>query len=277
MTLLFIAAVLPVIILCSFIYKKDSHREPFSLLMKIFIYGFLLVFPVLFVELALEALFELEENANAIMIFIHTFVTVAIVEEGFKWLITKKYGYDNKEFDEVYDIIVYAVFASLGFACVENIIYVFSYGLLNALLRALLSIPGHMCFAVVMGYFLAQAKTAQINGNQDLVKKNMMFSLLLPSLFHTIYDTLLAVKTDSAIILFFVFDITMVVMCFKTVNRTAKLQQNLDKQIKSGSIANNQGEIQTKIDYSNAKFCPLCGKLIIQGSNFCHHCGFKLK
>ena len=60
------------------------------------------------------------------------------------------------------NIIVYAVFSSLGFACIENILYVLSGGVGIAILRAILSVPGHMCFGVIMGYFLSQAKVNQV-------------------------------------------------------------------------------------------------------------------
>ena len=57
--------------------------------------------------------------------FIYVFLFVALIEEGSKFLMTYILGYNNKEFDEVYDMIVDASFVSLGFAFYENLIYIF--------------------------------------------------------------------------------------------------------------------------------------------------------
>src|SRR5699024_1610425 len=57
-----------------------------------------------------------------------------------------------------YDGIVYAVSISLGFATVENIIYVLVHGIEFALTRALFPVTSHALFGVVMGYDYGKAK-----------------------------------------------------------------------------------------------------------------------
>lgn len=47
---LIIMAITPVIMLCSYIYRKDANKEPMSLLMKIFFLGFIMSIPVIIVE-----------------------------------------------------------------------------------------------------------------------------------------------------------------------------------------------------------------------------------
>ena len=112
MQYLLVAAVLPIVILCLFVYKKDPHHEPGGLLAKIFAFGFFSAIPIVIVEMVLDKLFPTEDVSSFILLFINIFISVALVEEGFKWMVTLLFGYRNKEFDEVYDIIVYAVFAS---------------------------------------------------------------------------------------------------------------------------------------------------------------------
>ena len=143
MEFLLYAAIIPIIGLGYYIYKKDTHKEPSGLLAKIFGFGCLTVIPVFICELILSKLFPYKGVANGIILFINVFISIGLVEEGFKWIVTKRYGYNSDSFDEIYDIIVYAVFASLGFACIENILYVFSGGLVTAITRALLAVPGH--------------------------------------------------------------------------------------------------------------------------------------
>ncbi len=282
MQYLLVAAVLPIYLLCLFVYKKDPHHEPFKLLAKIFIFGFISAIPILFFEVLLGIVFPTDDISNFILIFINVFISVALVEEGFKWLVTLFFGYKNKEFDEIYDIIVYAVFASLGFACIENIIYVFINGIGNAILRALLSVPGHMCFGVIMGYFLAQAKVGRINKSQSVYTKNMFLSILLPTLAHTIYDALLFYVEYNAlfIIVFFMFDVALVVICLLTISKVSKIQQNLDNNLNTGMITTTDtGELVfTPLNSVKEEihYCPLCGNGV-NGCSYCSRCGFKIK
>ena len=282
MEILLAAAVLPVIALCYYIYKKDVNREPGNILRKLFIFGFLSAIPIIIVELFLDNFFATEGLKSFLLIFVNTFISVALVEEGFKWIITKIFGYDNKEFDEVYDIIVYAVFASLGFACIENILYVFTNGLGNAIMRALTSIPGHTCFAVIMGYYFSKAKINHISGNKSLYTRNLIFSILVPCLFHAMYDAIIfyavAVESSLFVLLFFVFDIVMIILCFNIVKKTSKVQQRLIQNVNEGNItstANGQIEYHPT-EQQTIHFCPLCGRNV-DGYNFCPVCGFKVR
>lgn len=244
MMFLVVAAIIPIIGLCFFVYHKDKNREPLGLLIGIFLLGFIAVFPILVCELVFGAFFPMNTNSGFIPIFFNVLFGVAIYEEGFKWLITKFLGYNNKQFDEVYDIIVYSVFSSLGFACFENILYVLQNGLGNAVMRALLAVPGHTCFAISMGYFLSKAKVNQINGNRSLYSRNMVLSIIVPILLHTIYDALLfnfgEVSTVGSLLIkvlpFIIFYSAMVISCFITVDKTAKIQENLSLNIRNGVI-----------------------------------------
>ena len=279
--ILFYAAVIPVIVLCYFIYAKDANREPGKLLAKIFAFGFFSAIPVVLVELLLGKVFSTEGVTDIFTIFVNVFISIALVEESFKWLITKVLTYNDREFDEVYDIIVYSVFASLGFACIENILYVLGGGLHTAILRAILSIPGHMCFGVIMGYFFAQAKLADANGNKGLQMRNLIFSILMPALAHTIYDALLfatsATENGILFVLFLLFDIAMVVVCFITVSKVSKMQQKINQNMATGVIEiNPAGTIQYSGTPEEKNFCPICGQPA-KGFNYCNSCGYKLK
>lgn len=278
---LLLAAVLPVVFLCFYIYKKDVNKEPKGMLAKIFIFGMLICIPVIILELLVGSVIDPKEGDSVIYIFIGTFISVAFIEELFKWLVVKGFGYNSKNFDEVYDVIVYAVFASLGFACLENIGYVFENGFGVAILRALLSVPGHMCDGVLMGYYLSKAKVNSLNGNNSLAKKNMMLSLLIPSIAHTIFDACLT-ASSFYLIIFLVFHIAMVVYCFITVNKMSKIQQNININVQEGNIV---GDTNGNVLYNTSniigeqkevKFCPICGKNV-SGFNFCPSCGFKVK
>lgn len=278
---LFIAAILPVIFLCFYIYKKDINKEPKGMLAKIFIFGILICIPVIILELLVGSVLEAQEGDSLIYIFICTFLGIAIIEEFFKWLVVRIFGYNSNNFDEIYDVIVYAVFASLGFACLENICYVFNHGFDVAVLRAFLSVPGHMCDGVLMGYYLSKAKVNSLNGNSSLSKKNMILSLLVPTIAHTIFDACLTAGSFYLLV-FLVFHISLVIYCFITVNKMSKIQQNITTNVREGNIVgDSQGNVMYNTsniigEQSEVNFCPICGKSV-KGFNFCPSCGFKLK
>ena len=284
-------AVLPVVLLGLFIYMKDTNKEPFPLLAKIFLLGVIMAIPVVIAEIIFGVFFNTDGVTNFILIFIYVFLSVGLIEEGAKFIVTKFIGYDDKEFDEIYDIIVYSAFASLGFACIENILYVFNYGLGVAISRALLSVPGHLCFGVLMGYFLAMAKINSINNNKNLYYRNMILSLLVPTLIHTMYDALIiaASNLESTVLflLFIIFDVNMVIVCFITVSMISKMQVAVKKNIIPNMPVNNpvqqpvQPVVQTvpqniQSTQQTMLYCPICGRYT--GNDvFCGRCGYKLK
>ena len=270
-------AVLPVIVLGFYIYKKDNNKEPEGLLTKIFLLGVLTCVPVVICEMIAGNFFDTDDSTiGFIPMFINVFFGVGLIEEFFKWLVTKKVGYNSKEYDEVYDIIVYSVFASLGFACLENILYVFSNGIGTAIMRALLSVPGHACFGVIMGYFLSKAKLNELHGNHATSKTNLILSIVMPSLVHTMYDALLFDGGDMNILIFFVFDIIMVIYCFSLVKRMSSIQYNvslLTGQSMTSSAVKEQVQVQDNTK-NMIQVCPICKRKYMKGSS-CPSCGYK--
>lgn len=273
--ILLIFAVVPVAALGYFIYSADKNKEPASLLTKIFFLGFGSALPILIVELLVSSFFPTENQSSFLITFVNTFFGVAIIEESFKWLVAKKVGYDGKHFDEIYDIIVYTVFSSLGFACIENILFVFSYGVGVALSRAIFTIPGHTCFGVVMGCFLARAKLSSVNNNHSLYNRNLILSILLPTLLHTFYDALIFYGLTSY---FMIFDIIMFISCFIAVKNMSKAQQAISVNIEKNNIVTDKGQITvtSNMNIQDINYCPVCGNHV-HGSNYCGICGYKLK
>lgn len=177
-----LAAIAPGIALLSYIYLKDRYEsEPVLMVVRMFIFGALLVFPTMVLQrsIVLEA-----PHQN----WIFTFIISAGIEEFVKWFLLIQLIYRSSYFDEPYDGIVYAVAISLGFATLENVIYaLFDYSSFASLLfRAFLPVSGHALFAVFMGYQLGKAKFRPQQKNRYL-----LFSLLQPIAWHGVFDFIL--------------------------------------------------------------------------------------
>jgi RsiW-degrading membrane proteinase PrsW (M82 family) len=195
--LLLAAALAPSAALLYYFYARDKYeKEPRKLLLKAFLLGGGLVVPVLFVEMTLNV-FDLA-STNLIAVGYTAFVVAGLVEESFKYLLFFLLVWKNREFDEMYDGIIYAVFISLGFATVENIAYVLSTDFSTAILRSFTAVPAHALFAVAMGYYLGMAKFVKPQYKQNYIR----LGFIVPILLHGIYDFILFSQRIYLLVLF---------------------------------------------------------------------------
>lgn len=232
-------AALPVLGVLYYVNKKDLSKEPRSLLRKIFIYGCLSSISVLFLEMFMDYFVPVDGVTNPGQMFTNVFLGIALIEEGMKLSGVMLLAMKNVEFDCRYDAIVYCVYSSLGFAFVENFLYVMSSivsgGVLTTVIgRAIFSIPGHAMFGVIMGYFIGKAKEAKIKKSAGYTG-NVVLALVMPMLVHTIYDWALMMSTASGylgnntnsvlyialFILSFIFAISIALVL---INRTAQIK-----------------------------------------------------
>jgi RsiW-degrading membrane proteinase PrsW (M82 family) len=173
------AGIAPGVALLSYFYLKDEYdSEPVSMVVRTFIFGSLLVFPIMFIQ------YVLTEEQLILSSLIQSFMVASLLEEFFKWFILFFIAYKHVEFDEIYDGIVYGASVSLGFATAENIIYLFAHGVDIAMGRALLPVSSHALFGVIMGYYLGKSKFTF-----GKVKKRFLYlSLLIPFVLHGLYN-----------------------------------------------------------------------------------------
>ena len=106
----------------------------------------------------------------------------------------------NKNFNERFDGIVYAVFISLGFALVENIMYVIQGGASVGLIRALTAVPAHALFGVVMGYYIGIARFSGVHRADYIIR-----ALMWPIILHGFYDYCLMSGKPILMLLFIPF------------------------------------------------------------------------
>ena len=182
------AALAPGIALMAYFYLKDRYEsEPIHMVIRLFVCGALVVYPLMVVQRMLVLAF----GENSILF---SFGYSAGMEEAVKWFILYLFIFRHVEFDEPYDGIVYSVAVALGFASVENVVYaIYSYSSFAQLIgRALLPVSGHALFGVVMGYYVGLAKFRPKYRTLFIV-----VSLLMPVLYHGLFDYILLKFTDT--------------------------------------------------------------------------------
>ena len=181
-------ALIPVIVLISYIYFHDKHeREPPGMLIGAFILGILSVIPALIFTAGWEQLGFIR-TAGTLNTLFYAFIVVALSEESAKYLMMRFFLYRRKAFNEPYDGIMYMVMIGMGFAALENLLYVFGQASFSQSLavggwRAITAIPAHGAFAVMMGFFAGKAKYSK-SASWLLLPAG----LLLAVLFHGAYD-----------------------------------------------------------------------------------------
>lgn len=227
-------SLLPGFVLAVYLYNKDKEKEPIGLLIKLFFGGILSCLMVILVNSLVSFLpifTDDIENLNILELLINVFVGIAFVEEFCKWIIVHKFSYNHEEFDEFYDMIIYSSFVSLGFACFENIFYVFEGGISTGIVRAVLAVPGHVCDAIFMGYYLGLAKIADLAGNKKVKNKNMILSILIPMTFHGIYDFCLMSNSWILFIVFIIFIIALYIASVKKVRKISSIEEKIVKRL----------------------------------------------
>ena len=253
-SILFFLAALPVVIILIIVYSKDRKKEPFSLLLQFFLLGIVSCFLVIGLSDILGIFLpfmELTKSSTFLDILLYSFIGVALVEELCKWIMVYFKGYNNKEFDEIYDIMVYSVFVSLGFAFFENIIYVFgTKNFITALMRALSAVPGHACDAIFMGYYLCLAKELHVKENNQLEKRNIALSIIIPTILHGIYDYCLMSNIKILVYVFIIFIIILYTISIRKLNEISSTSFNINKK---------------------NKFCYNCGAKV--EGHICSKCG----
>jgi len=173
-------AVAPGIAICLYFFYKDIYnREPKLNLIMSFIFGMAAIIPAIYIE----SYFSFTADGTVAGVAFFSYVIVAFTEEFCKFIGLRFYAFRQKSFDEPLDGIIYGVLVSMGFATIENLLYVLKaadvgQGLEVGVRRMLLSVPAHATFGVVMGYFVGRAKFETKNSLPLLVAGIVSAALL---------------------------------------------------------------------------------------------------
>lgn len=209
-------ALAPVFIILFYIYVRDKYeKEPLSLLIKLLIFGGLITIPVIFIERALSNFYG--GPGGLVDAGYRAFIVAGSTEEAFKFIALYWLTWKHTELNERFDGIVYAVFISLGFAAVENILYVYEYGASVGYLRAFTAVPAHAVFGVVMGFYFALARFSR--KNQFIF---LLLALLIPVCLHGFYDFILMSEHPSLMLLFIPYLIWLLYFARKKMHTSSE-------------------------------------------------------
>ncbi len=211
-----LAALAPAIILAMIIIRKDKQQpEPIGWLLVATVLGALAGPAVLLLHYLGLPDIPIDSYLSA---FLTSFINAAIPEEVFKFLALLLIANKCKYFDEFFDGIVYSVCIGMGFAGLENILYLIGADDLwyvMGISRALMAVPTHYFLAVIMGAFFSLGWFDRNNRTVYLSA-----ALVLPIILHGLYDTLcFSMQVNDSLTGYIL--VTFLV-CFKYIRRYTK-------------------------------------------------------
>ncbi len=193
-------SLIPIIIIAVAMYKIDIDKEPKKVLRQIFISSIVIG---LIGGLISSYLTKFIDTLNFNSIFVYNivkyFFIVAFIEEICKFIPAKLIGMKSKYHTSYFDTLLYFTFAGLGFACIENIMYVMTFTIKTAFIRGLLSVPGHILFSVILGIFIGLANREKLINNNKTNEKSIIYTTLgfvISSGVHALFNIGLTLKTD---------------------------------------------------------------------------------
>ncbi len=212
----------PPLLLLLYIYHLDKiEKEPPRMILRLFLYGIFSVIPAMFLELVGDSLLNLSEipQNSYLYLFLMYFVVVAVSEELSKRLVGVGLTYKSEEFNYQFDAVVYCTAAALGFACMENIMYLATDGAEVAWGRL---IPIHTICGIFMGHYVGLAKTAHRQG--DTLGRVMFnfLSVFIPVLIHGFYDFSLSTENEDMLVANLAFTVVITIIAFFSLHSYAK-------------------------------------------------------
>ncbi len=183
--LLFSIALIPSAFWLWFFTRYDwQKKEPPALIAKVFLWGVLCGFPIIFLEQSFEKYFLGGfDTTGLLFLALKSFFVVGLLEEGFKMLVVRNKIFYHQAFDERVDGIVYCVTVGLGLAAFENIATIFIEGPSVVFYRFATTTLMHALSAGVLGYFIGLAKF-----NPTKERRLIFLGLCLAVLFHGVYN-----------------------------------------------------------------------------------------
>lgn len=219
--LLLLLATLPPVLFIIFIYWMDRHQpESLKNILLAMLLGVFSIIPAIIVELAFGWV-PIFTQPGITGSFFESFGLVAPAEEFFKFLVIYLFVRKKPFFDEINDGIVYFGAGAIGFALIENILYVFNEGFGVGIMRAFTSIPLHTFCGIVVGYHVGLSRFTHRDKRGWLILRGLALAVLT----HALYNTL-ASSGNILVLLFVLLVLIVYIIGFSMLRRGRKLSLN---------------------------------------------------
>lgn len=244
-------ALIPGLLIIFYIYRKDTvEKEPRGLIIKLIVLGALSCIPAAAAEAFMDAHFVVNSSRLA-WAASNAFISAALCEEVCKFALLYLGSWKNRNFDYRFDGIVYGVSVAVGFALLENVMYVADGGFETALMRAVLAVPLHAFCGVFMGVFYGGMMKHNVNGNSGGKVRCLIGALAVPIMIHGTYDTFAFLGDNISTILLLAFTAIMYVVAIKYVSKFSREDWN------AGFYRLSREE--NTANHSVILRCPRCG------------------
>jgi len=222
--------ILPSLTWLFYYLRKDLHPEPKRVILKIFLWGAAITIPVFFVQIGLAYLLDNANLSALVTSLIYWFLVISFTEEIFKYLVVKFKAINRPDMDEPVDIVIYMVVAALGFAALENILYLFaptgqlsfedilSRTLLISFIRFIGATFLHTLCSAVIGYALAISYHDEKNHVMEII-----FGIIMATLLHGLYD--FSIMTLDGYLKIVVPAIVIIALAFLVFSGFSKLRK----------------------------------------------------
>ena len=238
-----VVALVPAILLLIYIYFQDKYeKEPIGLLLIIFGLGILSCAPAMLFEWLFGMAIDVTFGGIGTISYwaVYAFFGVGIVEEFVKFIAAYLPTWRNRHFNYKFDGVVYCIFASMGFAALENVLYLVSYNLQNdffvtntrdtviyGIQRGLLAIPAHGMCAIFMGYFYGNAKYLKSYGDRKGCRKSLIRGFIIAASLHAFYDFCLFTQLKLFWIIFLIFVVIADIFTILRIRKAKKEDQKM--------------------------------------------------
>jgi len=214
-------AIIPGILIIIYVYRKDKvEKEPAGLVLRTIVYGAISALLAGVLEGAAQRVLPSYPQGSLQYALQTAFLLAAFWEEIVKYWAMYKCSWRYPGFNYRFDGVVYGVSSAVGFAILENVNYVLSYGFQTAVVRAFTAVPLHAFCGVAMGIFYAYQKKASLHGKSGT--KYMVLALLVPMLIHGVYDTFAFIGTTESEFALLAFVVIMYIVAVKTINKLSR-------------------------------------------------------
>jgi len=213
---------LPALLWLWFWLREDLHPEPRRILLLTFTAGMVMAIVALFLEQGTNVLitkwfvFLPKWLFSVILLFVW-----AAIEEIAKYIAARRAALRLSSFDEPVDALIYLITAALGFAALENILFLLKvfdgHGMLAGLITGNLRFLGATLLHVVSSAIVG-ASVAFSFFHKEKLMRNVLGGLLFATILHTLFNFFIINSGDTnlfkiliplwlaVVILFFIFE-----------------------------------------------------------------------